>query len=165
MPCGVVLREILKHEPVTALILHDQSAADEPSPKYSDLDTQVPQSGDGVFWEFFDYIDKSVFEVSADAFNTFRVGLQDEVVASLTWHPGNSGQTQTSRGPVAHDQLQSLLPAVQLYPHRIEIVSRKEAVNQAARRDPPRQSQLQHHDRIRFARRASEAMHESTARR
>lgn len=76
MPCGVVLREILKHEPVTALILHDQSAANEPSPRYCDLDTQVPQSGHGVFWEFFDYIDKSVFEVSADAFNTFRVGFQ-----------------------------------------------------------------------------------------
>lgn len=86
MPCGVVLREILKHEPVTALILHDQSAANEPSPKYSDLDTQAPQSGDGVFWSFFDYIDKTVFEVSADAFNTFRAGLQSQkkVAASLT---------------------------------------------------------------------------------
>lgn len=79
MPCGAVLREILKHEAVAAIVLHDQSATDEPSPKYCDLDTQIPQSGHGVFWEFFNYIDKSVFEVSADAFNTFRVVLQAQL--------------------------------------------------------------------------------------
>jgi hypothetical protein len=28
-----------------------------------------------VFWSFFDWIDKSSFEVSADAFTTFRVSL------------------------------------------------------------------------------------------
>jgi len=26
-----------------------------------------------VFWKFFDWIDKSLFEVSTDAFDTFRV--------------------------------------------------------------------------------------------
>jgi hypothetical protein len=27
-----------------------------------------------VFWKFFDWINKSSFEVAADAFTTFRVG-------------------------------------------------------------------------------------------
>ena len=37
------------------------------------IDRDRPQSGRGVFWRFFDWIDKSSFEVAADAFTTFRV--------------------------------------------------------------------------------------------
>ncbi len=32
----------------------------------------LKQSGQGVFWKFFDFIDKGSFEVGADAFTTFR---------------------------------------------------------------------------------------------
>ncbi|KAI8160538.1 Conidiophore development protein hymA [Colletotrichum sp. SAR 10_70] len=48
-PAGSVLREVLKSEAAAAIIF-----------------------GDGVFWRFFDWIDKSSFEVAADAFTTFR---------------------------------------------------------------------------------------------
>jgi len=37
------------------------------------VDPNVPASGRGVFWKFFEWIDKSAFEVTADAFSTFRV--------------------------------------------------------------------------------------------
>lgn len=73
MPCGVVLREILKFEHVTAIILHDQSQGDEPAVKASELDLGATQSGEGIFWKFFSWIDKGAFEVSTDAFTTFRV--------------------------------------------------------------------------------------------
>jgi len=73
MPCGVVLREILKFEHVTAIVFHDQSQGDEPAVKAAELDLTAPQSGQGVFWEFFSWIDKGAFEVSTDAFTTFRV--------------------------------------------------------------------------------------------
>lgn len=72
-PCGMVLREVLKHEAVAAIILYDQSHGNEPATPFSDIDTQAPQSGNGVFWDFFRYIDEGAFEVSADAFNTFKV--------------------------------------------------------------------------------------------
>ena len=80
MPCGTVLREILKHDAVTAIILYDEprsangagGARTLPS-----IDPEVPQSGQGVFWRFFDWIDKGAFEVSADAFTTFRVSSLD----------------------------------------------------------------------------------------
>lgn len=76
LPCGTVLREILKHDAITAIILHDESmnAADSARGKLLPaINPDVPQSGEGVFWRFFDWIDKGSFEVSADAFTTFRV--------------------------------------------------------------------------------------------
>ena len=72
MPCGTVLREILKHEHVTAIIFYDQSRDGEPATAFNDIDTQLQQSGEGVFWDFFNWIDEGAFEVSADAFTTFR---------------------------------------------------------------------------------------------
>ena len=72
-PCGMVLREILKHEAVAAIILYDQSQPNEEAIPFTDIDVQAPQSGNGVFWDFFKYIDEGAFEVSADAFNTFKV--------------------------------------------------------------------------------------------
>jgi len=75
LPCGMVLREIIKqHEAVAAIILYDNSQGDGPASTFRDIDTQMIQTGDGVFWEFFKYIDQGAFEVSADAFTTFRVG-------------------------------------------------------------------------------------------
>ncbi|KAJ5721799.1 uncharacterized protein N7483_009733 [Penicillium malachiteum] len=72
MPCGVILREALKFDVVAAVVLYDQSHPGEPAVRLSDLKPNLPQTGEGVFWNFFDWIDKSNFEVSADAFTTFR---------------------------------------------------------------------------------------------
>ncbi|KAJ5155731.1 hypothetical protein N7492_008534 [Penicillium capsulatum] len=72
MPCGVILREALKFDVVTAVVLYDQSKEGESAVRLSDLKPNLPQRGDGVFWNFFEWVDKSNFEVSADAFTTFR---------------------------------------------------------------------------------------------
>lgn len=74
MPSGVVLREILRHEDVAQLILCDQSKPGEAALVINEINEDVPQTGDGVFWKFFPCIDTGAFEVSADAFSTFRVG-------------------------------------------------------------------------------------------
>lgn len=74
-PAGSVLRELLKNEAAAAIILYDDG--DEPGSSCKGLnaiDRNRPQSGRGVFWKFFDWINKSSFEVAADAFTTFRVG-------------------------------------------------------------------------------------------
>lgn len=73
MPCGVVLREALKHEAISALILYDESRGNEKAANIDQIDPEVRQSGEGVFWKFFPWIDKGAFEVSTDAFTTFRV--------------------------------------------------------------------------------------------
>jgi len=73
-PAGSVLRELLKNEAAAAVILYDDG--DEPGSSAKGLnaiDRDRPQSGRGVFWKFFEWIDKSSFEVAADAFTTFRV--------------------------------------------------------------------------------------------
>ncbi|KAF2088503.1 conidiophore development protein hymA [Saccharata proteae CBS 121410] len=71
MACGGVLREALKHDAVAAVILYD-----EPEKRGKDtlanIDTGVPSTGQGVFWKFFEWIDRGAFEACADAFNTFR---------------------------------------------------------------------------------------------
>ncbi|KAJ5601682.1 hypothetical protein N7510_011216 [Penicillium lagena] len=72
MPCGVILREALKYDGITAVVLYDQSNEGEPAVRLSELKPSVLQSGNGVFWNFFEWIDKGNFEVSADAFTTFR---------------------------------------------------------------------------------------------
>lgn len=73
MPCGVVLREALKHEAIAAIILHDESSEAKPAVKINQIDQLAKQSGEGVFWKFFPWIDQGAFEVSTDAFTTFRV--------------------------------------------------------------------------------------------
>ncbi|KAI9812355.1 MAG: hypothetical protein M1832_000443 [Thelocarpon impressellum] len=74
MPCGTILREILKHDAITAIILYDEPLAGNGGQARSlpAIDPEIPQTGNGVFWMFFDWIDKGAFEVSADAFTTFR---------------------------------------------------------------------------------------------
>ncbi|KAI9677291.1 MAG: hypothetical protein M1829_002633 [Trizodia sp. TS-e1964] len=73
MPCGTVLRDILKHDAIAAIILCDEPAASETHGKgLAPMNVEVPQSGKGIFWKFFDWIDQGTFEVSADAFTTFR---------------------------------------------------------------------------------------------
>jgi len=73
MPCGGILKEALKHDAVTALVLYHEPNEDGSFPDLNAIDTSKPASGKGVFWKFFDWIDKSLFEVSTDAFDTFRV--------------------------------------------------------------------------------------------
>ncbi len=69
LSCGTVLREALKHESVAAVILYDEPKAGMGA---TAITPDVPQSGNGVFWRFFDWIDNGAFEVSADAFTTFK---------------------------------------------------------------------------------------------
>ena len=75
MPCGVVLREALKHESVAATILYDQSRENERADRLDEIDLRASQSDQGVFWKFFSWIDSGAFEVSTDAFTTFRVSI------------------------------------------------------------------------------------------
>ncbi|KAI7539159.1 gamma-glutamyl phosphate reductase, partial [Hortaea werneckii] len=76
-PCGGILKEAIKWDAVAAVILYDEPTADGRTIDIysSDIDITRPSSGQGVFWSFFDWIDKSSFEVSADAFDTFRLLL------------------------------------------------------------------------------------------
>lgn len=76
-PCGGILKEAIKWDAVAAVILYDEPSTDGRTIDIysSDIDITRPSSGQGVFWSFFDWIDKSSFEVSADAFDTFRLLL------------------------------------------------------------------------------------------
>ena len=75
-PCGGILKEALKWDAVTAVILYDEPAPDGRTIDiYNDVDVSKKASGNGVLWKFFDWIDQSSFEVSADAFDCFRLIL------------------------------------------------------------------------------------------
>lgn len=73
-PAGTVLREVLKSEAAAAIILYDDPSEDghNPSKGLSGVNPEIKQSGRGVFWKFFNWIDQGTFEVGADAFTTFR---------------------------------------------------------------------------------------------
>lgn len=74
---GNILREVLKCDAAAAIILYDDSTEENPKVKsLSEIQPEYPQSGRGVFWKFFHWIDQGSFEVSADAFQTFRVSYQ-----------------------------------------------------------------------------------------
>ncbi len=73
-PAGTVLREVLKSDAAAALILYDDPADGSLGKGLSNIQPDLKQSGKGVFWKFFNWIDQGSFEVGADAFTTFRVG-------------------------------------------------------------------------------------------
>jgi calcium binding protein 39 len=74
IPAGTVLREVLKSGAAAAIILYDDPSDNGIGSKgLNGIQPDVRQSGKGVFWKFFDWIDKGSFEVGADAFTTFRV--------------------------------------------------------------------------------------------
>lgn len=74
MPCGHVLREAIKHDSMAALILYNEPIPEgQKSQGLKGVNPNVAASGRGVFWKFFDWIDKGLFEVQADAFSTFSV--------------------------------------------------------------------------------------------
>ena len=74
-PCGGILKEALKWDAVAAVILYDEPLPDGRTVDLNDVDVMKKSSGRGVFWKFFRWIDKSSFEVSADAFDCFRLIL------------------------------------------------------------------------------------------
>ena len=106
MPCGMVLREALKHESVTATILYDQSGPGERVAKIDDIDFDAKQSGEGVVWQFFSWIDNGAFEVSTDAFTTFRVSLYTarSLMGTRLSDAGIVDETQTTRRPLPQHQ-------------------------------------------------------------
>lgn len=72
MPCGQILRQALAFDTIAAVILYDESQPGERAVQLKEVDVGKKQTGRGVFWNFFDWINKGSFEVSADAFTTFR---------------------------------------------------------------------------------------------
>ena len=83
-PCGTVLREILKHEDVTAVILYAEVQGDDAAVPHANINTRVPKPGIGIFWLFFNWIDQSsTFEIIADALNTFRVRPKSTLMTEL----------------------------------------------------------------------------------
>ncbi|KZM25377.1 Hym1p [Ascochyta rabiei] len=72
MPCGGVLREALKYDAIAALLLYDEGDEEGKQLDLANVNPDIPATGNGIFWRFFDWIDKGAFELSADAFNTFR---------------------------------------------------------------------------------------------
>lgn len=72
IPAGYVLREVLKNEAAAAVILYDNGDEGPAMKGLTNINRDRPSNGQGVFWKFFEWIDKSSFEVAADAFGTFR---------------------------------------------------------------------------------------------
>ena len=72
MPCGIILREALKHEDIALIILYDEPDADF---RIEEIDENAQSTGEGAFWQFFTWVDRGAFEVSTDAFTTLRVRL------------------------------------------------------------------------------------------
>lgn len=69
----------LKYDAICALLLYDEPSEDGSPLDLANVNPDLPSSGNGVLWRFFDWIDKGAFEVSADAFNTFRVWAWSDV--------------------------------------------------------------------------------------
>ncbi len=104
---GTVLREVLKSDAAAAIILYDDpNEGGFPSKGLSGVQPEMKQSGKGVFWKFFDWIDKGSFEVSADAFTTFRVSFTSIWRRSHAHHvSGAIDEAQTNRCTVLSYQL------------------------------------------------------------
>ena len=83
-PAGTVLREVLKSDSAAAIILYDDPESNQSSKGLTGVQPEAKQSGKGVFWKFFAWIDQGSFEVGADAFTTFRVCQIDPSFTYLT---------------------------------------------------------------------------------
>lgn len=103
MPCGTILRQAIQHDSIAAVILYDQSQEGGKAVQLRDVQVGMKQTGNGIFWHFFDWINKGSFEVSADAFTTFRVRFQPTLkcpfYCELT-SKGTAHETQTNGCPV-----------------------------------------------------------------
>lgn len=134
IPAGYVLREIIKNEAAAAIILYDEGEYDGSCMKgLTTIDRDRPSSGTGVFWKFFEWIDKSSFEVAADAFSTFR--------DLLTKH-----KELVPRYLAVNFQL--FFRQVQQHPRPIQVVRHQAPVHQASGRDIAGPVQLQRHDSL-----------------
>ncbi|MCJ1417521.1 hypothetical protein MMC32_003865 [Xylographa parallela] len=80
---GKVLREAIKFESVALTILYNQSLANRECASIKGVDMSAKQTGEGLFWQFFEWINKQTFEVAADCFNTFKdiITLHKQVAA------------------------------------------------------------------------------------
>jgi calcium binding protein 39 len=85
-PAGTVLREVLKSDAAAAIILYHDPEGNPTSKGLTGVQPEAKQSGKGVFWKFFNWIDQGSFEVGADAFTTFRVSReQSQLTPCLTF--------------------------------------------------------------------------------
>lgn len=113
-PAGTVLREVLKSDAATAIILYD-NPTEGLSKGLSGIQPDVRQSGEGVFWKFFNWIDQGTFEVGADAFTTFRVSLVTNAkkrgLANLGI--GAFDQTQDNRGSIFSHEFRLVFREIQ----------------------------------------------------
>jgi hypothetical protein len=93
---------------LAAIILYDESKPGERAVQIRDVDVGRQESCQGLFWNFFDWINKGSFEVSADAFNTFRVRenrptIQITVLSLI--HSGSFDQAQVNGRTISFCQL------------------------------------------------------------
>lgn len=114
MPCGTILRQALQYDTIAALILYDESQPGGKAVQLKDVDVSQKQTGKGLFWQFFTWINKGTFEVSADAFTTFRVcplhsRVHDDDEATDALILGNSHKAQTTCITIPRHQLRPLL--------------------------------------------------------
>ena len=111
--CGMVLREALKYEQTAVIILYHEPANNEHwsatnSNDLTNIDYDAPQSGRGVFWQFFRWISSSQFQEGVDAFNTFRVNSLHSCYVTTTdnaTHVGDPHQAQTTQRSVYKSKL------------------------------------------------------------
>ena len=171
MPCGTILRQALAHDTIAAVILYDESRPGEKAVQLKDVDVSRPQTGNGVFWKFFNWINQGSFEVSADAFTTFRVSprrnpesyLAPEAYVSA---PGNPYQTQTTRLAIPRHKLRPILhPTLQPDPPPLPLLRHKTPIHKTPWRTPARPLQLHHHDPIRLLGRPPQTHHDAVERR
>jgi calcium binding protein 39 len=72
-----VVREVIKNEEACAIVLYDDGV--DRSQEYAagrgarKIHYEQPQTGKGVFWDFFGLVEDSAFDVGAEAFTTFKV--------------------------------------------------------------------------------------------
>lgn len=170
MPCGTILREALKFDVIAAIILYDQSTDYEPAIRLTNVRPGNPQNGDGVFWQFFGWIDRGSFEVSADAFTTFRVRMPFQPISGPGFLTnGNSlgdfDSTQVGGGRIPGGQLRLILFEIQQYPYTVRVICDQATEYQAPWGAFTRPRQLQCDDGVCRERREPQTVHETAARR
>lgn len=136
MPCGGVLREALKYDAIAALLLYDEGEEGKQL-DLANVNPDIPASGNGIFWRFFDWIDKGAFELSADAFNTFRVKLVLDIFTAHLTRAGNPHETQATCSHIFADELRDVLLEIQYDADIVGELRDQAAIHQVAGRDPP----------------------------
>lgn len=121
MPCGSILREAIKNDVIAAIVLYDESQLGEEAVRLNEVQPGNPQTGNGVFWSFFEWINQGSFEVSADAFNTFRVSTcyTDHYDACLQYRLSSRNTSRlfrrTSRPTTLNSSRHTTIPSSHLH--------------------------------------------------